>query len=178
MQLRDYLQKELDYFADIGFERITSEHTSYYLRWFQNHLVRRNLESDTPNLDADIISFVEWASSSKNFHYYIITHRARPIGHAGLKKHSTQNSTAELSCVIGEAEYIGTGIGIAAMIRFVDFVITHYPAITWFEITRPKSRSRRFFESLGFEDIGPQGERHLLKISKLQLETLLKNINL
>jgi len=150
------LQQYKESYKNKGFNFVplTREHTSLYYEWFNNPVVRRNLLPTTPKSEEKIKEWIEDITTCPNTKYFIIYESEMPIGHFGIKDMkltSNTTKTAELSCVIGREESIGTGDGMRAMASFFKYAFDNY-SFDEVYITRLKGISgQNFFTRLGFE---------------------------
>ncbi|MBI4974000.1 GNAT family N-acetyltransferase [Candidatus Roizmanbacteria bacterium] len=169
MQIEQLFRREILNYPNVIFCPLAQEHTPLYLKWFKDPLVRKNLDKGTPFSDTDIISFVNWATSSNRCHYSIVSYNGKPIGHAGIKGLNDVLSIAEISCVIGEREHLGSGIGIAIVTQFVKDALIQYPKLNEIVFTRLNDLPSKLFSKLGFQK-KQENDWNIYSISRRQAE--------
>lgn len=68
----------------------------------------------------------------------------------GLKNIDSHSRNAEVSCVIGDRNALGSGIGLIAMHDFVNYVFEKYPLEEVYAVRKRGVTGNRMFSALGF----------------------------
>lgn len=94
----------------------------------------------------------KWFSSIQNAHYFIIYSDAVPVGLIDLKKIDSDRKTAESGLLIGNKDFIGTGIALGASILLLDFAFNQLGLETvTAKINKKNSEAEKYNQLLGFE---------------------------
>lgn len=95
---------------------------------------------------------LRWFSALQNAHYFVIYSDNIPVGLIDLKKIDEQRKTAESGLLIGNKEFLGTGIALGASILLLDFAFhaLNLETVTA-KINKHNSEAIKYNQLLGFE---------------------------
>lgn len=93
----------------------------------------------------------KWFASIENAHYFIIKSNAIPVGMIDLKKINKVAKTAESGLLIGEPNFVGTGIALGASLLLLDFAFGELTLETVSaKISSKNSEAQKYNQLLGF----------------------------
>lgn len=92
-----------------------------------------------------------WFSSIKDAHYFVIKSGPAAVGLIDLKKIDLENKTAESGLLIGNKDFVGTGIALGASILLLDFAFAalHLNTVTA-KISKLNTEAEKYNQLLGF----------------------------
>lgn len=94
----------------------------------------------------------QWFLSIQNSHYFIIYSGSDPIGLIDLKKIDLNKKTAESGLLIGNKNFVGTGIALGASILLLDFAFEKLGLETvTAKINKENNQAEKYNQLLGFE---------------------------
>lgn len=95
---------------------------------------------------------IHWFSNLQNAYYFVIYSTGIPVGLIDLKKLDEQRTTAESGLLIGNKEFLGTGIALGASILLLDFAFHElYLQTVTAKINKHNSEAIKYNQLLGFE---------------------------
>ncbi|MDO8471906.1 MAG: GNAT family N-acetyltransferase [bacterium] len=92
----------------------TSDLIEMRVKWLNDPAVNQHLGSSPTNQAKQKIWFEQYEQDESK-HFFTILADSQPIGVVGLMKSDLTRKTAEAFVMIGEAEYRGRGLGVAAI---------------------------------------------------------------
>lgn len=102
----------------------------------------------------------KWFDSIRNAYYFVIFSGPTPVGLIDLKKIDVDRRTAESGLLIGNKDFIGTGIALGASVLLLDFAFDRLALETvTAKISRDNSEAERYNGLLGFRPGTPVNER-------------------
>jgi RimJ/RimL family protein N-acetyltransferase len=94
----------------------------------------------------------KWFSSILNAYYYVIYSDSIPVGLIDLKKIDLNKKTAESGLLIGNKEFIGTGIALGASILLLNFAFDQLKLeVVTAKIGKENYEAEKYNQLLGFE---------------------------
>ena len=94
----------------------------------------------------------KWFSSIQNAYYFIIYSGSVPIGLIDLKKIDFMSKTAESGLLIGNKDFVGTGITLGASILLLDFAFDQLGLESVnAKISKENHEAEKYNQLLGFE---------------------------
>ncbi|MCL5090985.1 MAG: hypothetical protein M1514_03185 [Patescibacteria group bacterium] len=107
---------------------------------------------NTPASEKGIRGWLKQACDSNN--YSQIIYKQKPIGHTKLIPSPMETpNVAEVSCVIGDEQLVGSGLGMAVMFKYLQITFTTHPELEGVLIYRIPNISSHTFIRMGLEKI-------------------------
>lgn len=118
-------------------------------RWRNDKQTARHMEFRN---EISIEGQQKWFSSIQNAYYFVIYSGSVPIGLIDLKKIDPDKKTAESGLLIGNKDFIGTGITLGASILLLDFAFDQLKLETvTAKIRKENQEAEKYNQLLGFE---------------------------
>lgn len=132
--------------------RLLSEETLELVRgWRNDEQTSRFMQFREHISPADQL---KWFKSIENAYYFVIFSGAVPVGLIDLKKIDEKNKTAEAGLLIGNADFVGTGIALGASVLLLDFAFGELNLQTvTATINTLNSEAQQYNQLLGFVKI-------------------------
>lgn len=94
---------------------------------------------------------LKWFKSIEKAYYFVIYAETVPVGLIDLKKIDEKNKTAEAGLLIGNTNFVGTGIALGASVLLLDFAFEklHLQVVTA-TINTLNSEAQQYNQLLGF----------------------------
>lgn len=126
-----------------------SEETLELVRcWRNDEQTSRFMQFREQIIPADQL---KWFQSIENAHYFVIYTGTVPVGLIDLKKIDTEHKTAEAGLLIGNTDFVGTGIALGASVLLLDFAFgeLHLQTVRA-TISNQNNEAEQYNQLLGF----------------------------
>lgn len=101
----------------------------------------------------------KWFDSIQDSYYFVIVSGSTPVGLIDLKKIDADRRTAESGLLIGNKDFVGTGIALGASVLLLDFAFDKLELETvTAKINKDNSEAERYNGLLGFKPGRPINE--------------------
>lgn len=129
--------------------RLLSEETLELVRgWRNDEQTSRFMQFREQIAPADQL---KWFQSLEKAYYFVIYSGAVPVGLIDLKKIDEKNKTAESGLLIGNTDFVGTGIALGASVLLLDFAFGELNLQTvTATISNQNSEAEKYNQLLGF----------------------------
>lgn len=141
------------------------EYLPFYLKWFNNQTVRRNLDPQTPDSEEGIRKWLTQKTNSNNSYYFIL-YDGDKIGHVGAEEVKGYPNLVEVSCVIGEEDYIGKGIGLSVMFLHLNKIFKEKSQVDGVLIVRVLDSTSHLLKYIGCRRVSSSSPFNVYVLSK------------